>query len=153
MSEDEHSADGPRPFLHEERNEYIYGLGESRGTLEKTGKKFTMEGRDALSYDWENGEPVRLAKLTRLKVASRRPTLQGLSVLHGLQQGDQDVVRDFLQQLERLLVRHGYATFAMSLRTLELTISRRRRERHSLGLFPLLPCQLRTRALSLYFLC
>lgn len=36
----------------------MYGLGESRGTIEKSGKKFTMEGRDALSYDYENGESL-----------------------------------------------------------------------------------------------
>lgn len=41
---------------HEGRNEFVYGLGESRGSIEKSGKVFTMEGRDALSYDWENGQ-------------------------------------------------------------------------------------------------
>lgn len=44
------------PFVHPERNEFVYGLGESRGSMEKSGKKYTMEGRDALSYDWENGQ-------------------------------------------------------------------------------------------------
>lgn len=51
LSEDE----GTSTEIHPSRNEFIYGLGESRGTLEKSGKRFTMEGRDALSYDWEHG--------------------------------------------------------------------------------------------------
>ncbi|KAJ7071961.1 glycosyl hydrolases family 31-domain-containing protein [Mycena amicta] len=55
-SEDEFTTDGP--FVHEKRNEFIYGLGESRGSLMKAGKKFIMEGRDALSYDWEHGDPL-----------------------------------------------------------------------------------------------
>lgn len=59
VSEDEFTSPGPAPFVHPERNEFIYGLGESRGSLEKSGKKFTMEGRDALSYDWENGQSQR----------------------------------------------------------------------------------------------
>ncbi|KAK4049956.1 hypothetical protein OIV83_003780 [Microbotryomycetes sp. JL201] len=46
------------PFIHPERNEFVYGLGESRGGIEKTGKKFTMEGRDALSYDFDHGDPL-----------------------------------------------------------------------------------------------
>ncbi|ORY92423.1 glycosyl hydrolases family 31-domain-containing protein [Leucosporidium creatinivorum] len=58
VSEDELTTPGPAPFVHPERNEFVYGLGESRGTLEKSGKKFTMEGRDGLSYDWENGDPL-----------------------------------------------------------------------------------------------
>ncbi|SGY50174.1 BQ5605_C001g00861 [Microbotryum silenes-dioicae] len=36
------------------RNEFIYGLGESRG-FEKTGRKYTFEGRDALAYTPQNG--------------------------------------------------------------------------------------------------
>ncbi|KAJ7495980.1 glycosyl hydrolases family 31-domain-containing protein [Mycena galericulata] len=55
-SEDEFTS--TEPYLHAERNEFVYGLGESRGSLMKAGKKFTMEGRDALSYDWENGDPL-----------------------------------------------------------------------------------------------
>jgi hypothetical protein len=55
LSEDEFTTAGPRPVLHPERNEFIYGLGESRGHLVKNGKRFTMEGRDALSYDWDEG--------------------------------------------------------------------------------------------------
>lgn len=57
VDEDEFTTVG-EPFLHDERNEYVYGLGESRGTIEKSGKVFTMEGRDALSYCWENGDPL-----------------------------------------------------------------------------------------------
>ncbi|KAJ7121284.1 glycosyl hydrolases family 31-domain-containing protein [Mycena crocata] len=55
-SEDEFTS--TEPYLHDERNEFVYGLGESRGSLMKAGKKFTMEGRDALSYDWEHGDPL-----------------------------------------------------------------------------------------------
>ncbi|KAF7321974.1 Glycosyl hydrolases family 31-domain-containing protein [Mycena kentingensis (nom. inval.)] len=44
--------------LYLPRNEFVYGLGESRGGIMKAGKKFTMEGRDALSYDWEHGDPL-----------------------------------------------------------------------------------------------
>ncbi|KAM0786221.1 hypothetical protein ACM66B_007024 [Microbotryomycetes sp. NB124-2] len=58
------------PFVHPERNEFVYGLGESRGSLEKTGKRFTMEGRDALSYDFENGDP--LYKVTPFYVVFNR---------------------------------------------------------------------------------
>lgn len=54
LSENEHTS-GPH-FVHPDRSEFVYGLGESRGSLEKSGKRFTMEGRDALSYDWEHGE-------------------------------------------------------------------------------------------------
>ncbi|KAF7305934.1 Glycosyl hydrolases family 31-domain-containing protein [Mycena chlorophos] len=56
VSEDEFTTDGP--FVHGKRNEFVYGLGESRGSIMKAGKKFTMEGRDALSYDWEHGDPL-----------------------------------------------------------------------------------------------
>ncbi|TDL29099.1 hypothetical protein BD410DRAFT_3704 [Rickenella mellea] len=49
---------GTLPLIHDERNEFVYGLGESRGSLLKTGKKFTMQGRDALAYDWEHGDPL-----------------------------------------------------------------------------------------------
>lgn len=52
-SEDEFTS--TEPYVHTERNEFVYGLGESRGSLMKAGKKFIMEGRDALSYDWEHG--------------------------------------------------------------------------------------------------
>ncbi|KAJ7782318.1 glycosyl hydrolases family 31-domain-containing protein [Mycena maculata] len=55
-SEDEFTS--TEPYVHEDRNEFVYGLGESRGSLMKAGKKFVMEGRDALSYDWENGDPL-----------------------------------------------------------------------------------------------
>ncbi|KAJ6494934.1 glycosyl hydrolases family 31-domain-containing protein [Mycena vulgaris] len=55
-SEDEFTSTGS--YVHVERNEFVYGLGESRGSLMKGGKKFTMQGRDALSYDWENGDPL-----------------------------------------------------------------------------------------------
>ncbi|KAJ6625766.1 glycosyl hydrolases family 31-domain-containing protein [Mycena sp. CBHHK59/15] len=55
-SEDEFTS--PTPYVHENRNEFVYGLGESRGSLMKAGKVFTMEGRDALSYDWEHGDPL-----------------------------------------------------------------------------------------------
>ncbi|KAJ7485732.1 glycosyl hydrolases family 31-domain-containing protein [Mycena latifolia] len=55
-SEDEFTT--TEPYLHPERNEYVYGLGESRGSLMKAGKKFIMEGRDAVSYDWEHGDPL-----------------------------------------------------------------------------------------------
>ncbi|KAJ7141312.1 glycosyl hydrolases family 31-domain-containing protein [Mycena epipterygia] len=55
-SEDEFTS--TEPYVHPERNEFVYGLGESRGSLMKAGKKFTMEGRDALSYDWEHGDPL-----------------------------------------------------------------------------------------------
>ncbi|KAL8286348.1 hypothetical protein RQP46_004365 [Phenoliferia psychrophenolica] len=56
VSEDEFSTPD---FIHEERNEFIYGLGETNGPLEKSqGRKFTLEGRDALSYGWEHGDPL-----------------------------------------------------------------------------------------------
>ncbi|KAF7376546.1 Glycosyl hydrolases family 31-domain-containing protein [Mycena sanguinolenta] len=55
-SEDEFTS--TEPYVHPERNEFIYGLGESRGSLLKNGKKFTLEGRDSLSYDWETGDPL-----------------------------------------------------------------------------------------------
>ncbi|KAJ7217663.1 glycosyl hydrolases family 31-domain-containing protein, partial [Mycena pura] len=55
-SEDEFTTKGP--YVHDKRNEFVYGLGESRGSLMKAGKKFTMEGRDALSYDWQHGDPL-----------------------------------------------------------------------------------------------
>ncbi|KAJ7761077.1 glycosyl hydrolases family 31-domain-containing protein [Mycena metata] len=55
-SEDEFTS--TEPYLHPERNEFVYGLGESRGSLMKAGKKFIIEGRDAMSYDWENGDPL-----------------------------------------------------------------------------------------------
>ncbi|KAJ6594391.1 glycosyl hydrolases family 31-domain-containing protein [Mycena capillaripes] len=54
-SEDEFTSE---LYVHPERNEFVYGLGESRGSLMKAGKKFTMEGRDALSYNWEQGDPL-----------------------------------------------------------------------------------------------
>jgi alpha-glucosidase len=58
-SEDEGSAYVKKPgeSLYD-REEFIYGLGESRGPLLKGGKKFTMEGRDALAYDWEEGDTL-----------------------------------------------------------------------------------------------
>ncbi|KAJ7091907.1 glycosyl hydrolases family 31-domain-containing protein [Mycena belliarum] len=55
-SEDEFTS--TEPYVHSNRNEFVYGLGESRGRLMKGGKKFIMEGRDALSYDWEHGDPL-----------------------------------------------------------------------------------------------
>ncbi|KAF8199901.1 glycosyl hydrolases family 31-domain-containing protein [Mycena galopus ATCC 62051] len=55
-SEDEFTS--TEPYVHQDRNEFVYGLGESRGSLVKNGKKFTLQGRDALSYDWENGDPL-----------------------------------------------------------------------------------------------
>ncbi|KAJ7267606.1 glycosyl hydrolases family 31-domain-containing protein [Mycena haematopus] len=55
-SEDEFTS--TEPYVHPERNEFVYGLGESRGSLVKNGKKFTLEGRDSLSYDWETGDPL-----------------------------------------------------------------------------------------------
>ncbi|SCV71199.1 BQ2448_2787 [Microbotryum intermedium] len=39
------------------RNEFVYGLGESRA-FEKTGRKYTFEGRDALGYSPQNGDPL-----------------------------------------------------------------------------------------------
>ncbi|KAJ6489585.1 glycosyl hydrolases family 31-domain-containing protein [Mycena vitilis] len=54
-SEDEFTTES---YVHPERNEFVYGLGESRGSLMKAGKKFILEGRDALSYDWEHGDPL-----------------------------------------------------------------------------------------------
>ncbi|KAK4051516.1 hypothetical protein OIO90_004730 [Microbotryomycetes sp. JL221] len=57
VDENEYTLQG-KSFVHPERNEFVYGLGESRGSLEKTGKKYTMEGRDALSYDFEQGDPL-----------------------------------------------------------------------------------------------
>ena len=57
VSEDEFSTPG---FLRDDRNEFIYGLGETNGPLEKSqGRKFTLEGRDALSYGWEHGASAK----------------------------------------------------------------------------------------------
>ncbi|KAI5478030.1 hypothetical protein MNV49_005493 [Pseudohyphozyma bogoriensis] len=59
VSEDEDTVTAyGQPFLHDKKNEFVYGFGESRGSLEKSGKKFTMGGRDALAYDWEEGDPI-----------------------------------------------------------------------------------------------
>lgn len=100
VSEDEFTTVGPQPFLHDERNEFVYGLGESRGTMEKSGKKFTMEGRDALSYDWENGSHLFLLDVALLLnlLARRGSALQGQPVRARLQQGDETLVRNILQQ-------------------------------------------------------
>lgn len=45
-----------QPFLHDDKNEFVYGFGESRGSIEKSGRTFQMGGRDALAYDGEHGE-------------------------------------------------------------------------------------------------
>ncbi|KAM0749932.1 hypothetical protein T439DRAFT_381478 [Meredithblackwellia eburnea MCA 4105] len=58
VSEDEYTKEGSEPFLNDRRNEFVYGLGETSGGLEKSGRCYTMEGRDALSYDWEKGNPL-----------------------------------------------------------------------------------------------
>lgn len=55
-----------------ERNEFIYGLGESRGPLIKNGKRFRMEARDALGFDWEEGDT--LYKLSPFYVVYNRRT-------------------------------------------------------------------------------
>ncbi|KAI5476387.1 hypothetical protein MNV49_007765, partial [Pseudohyphozyma bogoriensis] len=59
VDEDEYTAlkDG-EVWTHPERNEFTYGFGESRGTMEKSGKRFTMEGRDGLNYSWTEGDPL-----------------------------------------------------------------------------------------------
>ncbi|CAK5265429.1 unnamed protein product [Mycena citricolor] len=56
VTEDQYTCDGP--FVHPDVNEYVYGLGESRGPMNKVGKKFVMEGRDSLSYDWEHTDTL-----------------------------------------------------------------------------------------------
>ena len=40
---------------HQFRNEFVYGLGESTGSVVKNDRKFTMEARDAMGYDMDLG--------------------------------------------------------------------------------------------------
>lgn len=48
---------GPKdePFVSNTRNEFVYGLGEARGGVLRTGRRFTLEARDGASYDLETG--------------------------------------------------------------------------------------------------
>lgn len=43
------------PFVNDRRNEFVYGLGESRGGILRNGRRFTLEARDGAGYDWESG--------------------------------------------------------------------------------------------------
>jgi len=43
------------PFVNDNRNEFVYGLGEAAGGILRTGRRFTLEARDGAGYDWEKG--------------------------------------------------------------------------------------------------
>jgi alpha-glucosidase (family GH31 glycosyl hydrolase) len=45
----------PGRCKHQFRNEFIYGLGESVGSIVKNDRRFTMEARDAMGYDMDFG--------------------------------------------------------------------------------------------------
>ncbi|KAG9074672.1 hypothetical protein FS749_013746, partial [Ceratobasidium sp. UAMH 11750] len=65
---------GPKdePFVHERRNEFVYGLGEVRGGILRNNHKFTLEARDGAGYDLETGDP--LYKVTPFYVVSNKQT-------------------------------------------------------------------------------
>ncbi|KAG8729445.1 hypothetical protein FRC12_020968 [Ceratobasidium sp. 428] len=65
---------GPKdkPFVHEQRNEFVYGLGEARGGILRNNRRFTLEARDAAGYDLETGDP--LYKVTPFYVVFNKQT-------------------------------------------------------------------------------
>ncbi|KAG9088763.1 hypothetical protein FRC06_001859, partial [Ceratobasidium sp. 370] len=65
---------GPKdePFVHERRNEFVYGLGEARGGILRNNRKFTLEARDGAGYDLETGDP--LYKVTPFYVVFNKQT-------------------------------------------------------------------------------
>lgn len=54
-SEYQPSANANHP-AHPGQTEFVYGLGETKGPLMKTGKRYIIEGRDSLGYDSEESE-------------------------------------------------------------------------------------------------
>ncbi|KAG9074671.1 hypothetical protein FS749_013748, partial [Ceratobasidium sp. UAMH 11750] len=94
---------GPKdePFVHERRNEFVYGLGEVRGGILRNNRKFTLEARDGAGYDLETGIYYCTCAYTTQDEGSccRRPTLQGYALLRGVQQTDRNLVRPVLQFL------------------------------------------------------
>ncbi|KAG9127037.1 hypothetical protein FRC07_000922 [Ceratobasidium sp. 392] len=60
------------PFVHEKRNQFVYGLGEVRGGILRNNRRFTLEARDAAGYDLETGDP--LYKVTPFYVVFNKQT-------------------------------------------------------------------------------
>ncbi|QRV77708.1 glycoside hydrolase family 31 protein [Ceratobasidium sp. AG-Ba] len=61
-----------KPFVHDRRNEFVYGLGEVRGGVLRNNRRFTLEARDGAGYDLENGDP--LYKVTPFYVVFNKRT-------------------------------------------------------------------------------
>jgi alpha-glucosidase len=57
-SEMERSANDNHLAPHPLREEFVYGLGETKGPMMKTGKRYVVDARDSLSYDVEETDPL-----------------------------------------------------------------------------------------------
>ncbi|KZT44248.1 hypothetical protein SISSUDRAFT_1057221 [Sistotremastrum suecicum HHB10207 ss-3] len=60
------------------RSEFVFGLGETSGSIVKNGRRFTMEAKDSLCYGMESGDP--LYKITPFYVVYNR----SLKLWHGI---------------------------------------------------------------------
>ncbi len=58
LSEHHRSANDNHLPPHPQTSEFIYGLGETKGPMLKTGKRFIIDARDSLGYDVEETDPL-----------------------------------------------------------------------------------------------
>ena len=57
---DEHHRSANENHLppHDNTTEFLYGLGETKGPMLKTGKRYVLDARDSLAYDVEETDPL-----------------------------------------------------------------------------------------------
>ncbi|KDN51434.1 glycoside hydrolase family 31 protein [Tilletiaria anomala UBC 951] len=58
LSEHHRSANDNHLQPHDDTTEFLYGLGETKGPMLKTGKRYILDARDSLAYDVEETDPL-----------------------------------------------------------------------------------------------